>query len=94
MGGELAESFWLRIGRRAGTGDFESSPEEKDLRVLVDEKAEHDPATQAGSPETQPHPGLHQKKRGQQVKGGDCPSLLFSGGSPPGALCPALGSLT
>lgn len=38
MDGELAESLWLRIERWAGTGDFESSPEEKDLRVLVDEK--------------------------------------------------------
>jgi len=42
------------------------------------------------SPVAQPYPGLHQEKRGQQVKGGDSAPLLRSGESPPGVLPPAL----
>jgi len=41
----------------------------------------------AGSPEGQPHPGLHQEKCGQQGKGGDSAPLLLT--DPPGALRPA-----
>jgi len=44
----------------------------------------------AHSPEGQPHPGLHEEKRGQQVKGGDCALLLCSAVTQPGVLCPAL----
>ncbi|PKU46354.1 rna-directed dna polymerase from mobile element jockey-like [Limosa lapponica baueri] len=44
------------------------------------------------SPESQPHPGLHQKKCGQQVEGGDSNPLLSFGETPPGVLCPALES--
>jgi len=44
----------------------------------------------ARSPESQPHPGLHLKKRGQQGEGGHSPSLLPSGETPLGVLCPAL----
>jgi len=41
-------------------------------------------------PGSQPYPGLHQKQRGQWVKGGDSAHLLHSGETPPGALHPAL----
>ena len=44
----------------------------------------------ACSPEGQLYPGLHQKKHGQQVKGGDSAPLLHSGETPPGVLHTAL----
>ena len=44
----------------------------------------------AHSLESQPYPGLHQKERGQQVKGGYCAPLLHSGETPPAVLRPAL----
>jgi len=44
----------------------------------------------AHSPESQSYPGMHQKKCGQQVKGGDSVLLLSSGETPSGVLCPAL----
>jgi len=44
----------------------------------------------ACSPEGQPYPRLHQKKRGQQLKGGDSAPLLCSGETSSGLLCPAL----
>jgi len=44
----------------------------------------------AGSPEGQPHPGLHQEQHDQQVEGGDSDPLLYSGETPPGVLCAAL----
>ena len=48
----------------------------------------------ACNPEGQPHPGLHQEKCDQQVEGGDSAPLLCSCGTPPGVLCPVLGSPT
>jgi len=42
------------------------------------------------NPEDQPYAGLHQKKRGQQVEGGDSAPLFCSGETPSGVLCPAL----
>jgi len=44
----------------------------------------------AHSPESQPYLRLHQKKHGQQVKGGDSAPLLHSGETPPGVLHPTL----
>ena len=44
----------------------------------------------AGSPEGQPCPGLHQEKRGLQVKRGDSAPLLCSGETSPGVLRSAL----
>ncbi|PKU44161.1 hypothetical protein llap_5530 [Limosa lapponica baueri] len=38
----------------------------------------------------QSHPGLHQKKHGLQVEGGDSAPLLHSHEIPPGVLCPAV----
>lgn len=48
----------------------------------------------ACSPEGQPYPGLHQKKRDQQDKGGDYPPLLCSFKTLSGVLCSALGPST
>ena len=50
----------------------ESSPAEKDLRVLVDEKLD---MNQQESLERQLYTGMHQKRCGQQGEGGDCPLL-------------------
>ena len=44
----------------------------------------------ACSSQGQPCPGLHQKKGGQQVKGGDSAPLLCSSETSPRLLCPAL----
>ncbi|PKU46178.1 rna-directed dna polymerase from mobile element jockey-like [Limosa lapponica baueri] len=79
-----------RYKHRLGREWIESSPEE-DLGVLVPRReAQHETATWAGSPESQPYPGLHQKKRGQQVKGGDSTPLPYSHETRPGVLHPAM----
>ncbi|GAB0178852.1 mitochondrial enolase superfamily member 1 [Grus japonensis] len=75
-------------GYRQGEEWIESSPKEKDLGVLIDEKLN----MSACSPESQPCPGLHQKRCDQQVKGGDPAPLLHSCETPPGVLRPALGA--
>ena len=69
---------------------MESSPEEKELGVLVDEKLNMAWKRVLAARESQPYPGVHQKKHGQQVKGGDAPSLLCSRETPSGALSSAL----
>jgi len=53
---------------------IENSPAEKDLGILLDEKLE--PAMFCCSPEDQSYPELYKKKHGQQVEGGDSPTLL------------------
>ena len=78
------------IRYRLGNVWIERSPVEKDLGLLVDEKLN----MCAHSPESQLYLGLHQKKCGQQVEGGDSALLLHSGETPPAVLCPALGPPT
>jgi len=46
------------------------------------------PALHPHSSESQLYPGLHQKKHGQQDKGGDPDPLLCAGEPSPGILCP------
>jgi len=69
--------------------DWEQSCQEG-LGDVDQPEAQHDPAMCARSPESQPHPGLHQKQHGQQVEGGDSAPLLHSGETPPGVLHSAL----
>ncbi|PKU47463.1 rna-directed dna polymerase from mobile element jockey-like [Limosa lapponica baueri] len=75
---------------RLGREWIESSLEEKDLGMLVGGKFIMTQQYALGSPESQLHSGLHQKKHGQQVERGDSAPLLCSGETPPGELCPAL----
>lgn len=37
-------------------------------------------------PKSQPYHGLHQKKRGQQIKGSDLATLYYAGETSPGVL--------
>ncbi|PKU46723.1 rna-directed dna polymerase from mobile element jockey-like [Limosa lapponica baueri] len=70
---------------------IESSPEEKDLAVLVDKKLNM--RWQCGLRKPT-NPGLHQKKHGQQVEAGDSVPLFHSRETPPEILHPALGPST
>jgi len=71
---------------RLGREQMESSPEERDLQVLVDEKLNMTRQCVL----TAQYPGLHQRKCVQQVEGCDSDTLLCSGETPPEVLCPAL----
>jgi len=51
---------------------LESSPVEKDFRVLVDEKPNPSQQCVLASLESQWYPGFNPKRGGQQGKGGDC----------------------
>ena len=67
-----------------------SSPAEKSLGVLVDEK-QCEPTVCFCNLESKWYPGLRQKRGGQQGNGGDCPSLICPHEAPSGVLRPGLG---
>ena len=73
---------------KPGDVRMEHRPAQKDLGVLMDGKAGHEPAVCPHSPESQLYPGLHQRKSGEQVEGGDPAPLLCSGETSPGVLHP------
>ena len=75
---------------RLGREWIESSPEEKGLGVLVDEKLHMTQQCGLAAQKGQPYPGLHQGKLGQQIEGGDSAPLLHSRETPLGVLHPAL----
>lgn len=60
---------------RLGREEIESSPAVKDLGMVGDETG-YESAMCSSSPENKLYLGLHQKRHGQQVEGGDCYSLL------------------
>ena len=73
---------------KLGEDLLESSPVEKDLGVLVEKKAGHEPAVCSCSLEGRLYSSL---LTNQQEEGGDCPSLLSSCDAPSGVLHPGLG---
>ncbi|PKU42337.1 rna-directed dna polymerase from mobile element jockey- hypothetical protein [Limosa lapponica baueri] len=75
-----------RLGRKC----IERSSEEKDLGMFVDEKLNMTCQCPLAAQKANRMPGLHQKKRGQQVEGDDSVPLLCSCDTSLGVLHPAL----
>ena len=89
-GGQRRTGAPLSLHPSTHEGNSCSEPWGERLGGTGEWEAQHEPAMCACSPESQPDPGLHQEKRGQQVEGGDSAPLVRSRETPLGVLRPAL----